>query len=281
MQKLAKDVYVESGFAGVTVGAIVTPEGIVCIDAPTHPADARRWRLKLAQLSDAPVRFVVNLDHHRDRVLGTQWFEAPVIAHEATADRLRQLPELFKGGQSEGGADSDLASDLAGVRLVTPLLSFSDRMELVIGGHNIHLVRRPGSAPGAIWLELPEQKIVFTGDSLTVGAPPPMQEVDLDAWLESLAELRKARFPAQIIVPGRGGPTDKQAVAVMQDFIRQARRKLQVLVRAKKPRGDLGPLAEELVEGFHVAHGLREHYARRLRVGLEHLYDQLNAAQAA
>ena len=42
MQKLAKDIYVESGFAGVTVGAVVTSEGIVCIDAPTHPADARR-----------------------------------------------------------------------------------------------------------------------------------------------------------------------------------------------------------------------------------------------
>src|ERR1700680_1680946 len=107
MQKLAKDIYVESGFAGVTVGAVVTPEGIVCIDAPTHPADARRWRLKLAPLIAARVLVVGHLEHHRDRVLAAQWFEAPVIAHEATTDRLRQLPELFKGGQSEGGADSD------------------------------------------------------------------------------------------------------------------------------------------------------------------------------
>ena len=281
MQKLAKDIYVESGFAGVTVGAVVTPDGILCIDAPTHPADARRWRLKLAQLSDAPVRFVVNLDHHRDRVLGAQWFEAPVIAHEATSDRLRQMPELFKGGQSEGGADSDLATDLAGVRLVTPQLSFSDRMELKLGGHAIHLVRRPGSAPGAIWVELPAEKIVFTGDSLTVGAPPPMQEVDLDAWLETLAELRKARFPAQVIVPGRGGPTDKQSIQPMQDFIRKARRKLQSLARAKKPRADLGALADELAQDFQVPNALREHYARRLRVGLEHLYDQQIALPAA
>jgi cyclase len=281
MQKLAKDIYVESGFAGVTVGAVVTPEGIVCIDAPTHPADARRWRLKLAQLSDAPVIFVVNLDHHRDRVLGAQWFEAPVIAHEATSDRLRQLPELFKGGQSEGGADSDLATDLAGVRLVTPLLSFSDRAELMVGGHAIHLVRRPGSAPGAIWVELPAQKIVFAGDSLTVGAPPPMQEVDLDAWLETLSELRKARFPAQTIVPGRGGPTDKKAIKPMQDFIRKARRKLQSLAHARRPRTDLSALASELVEDFHAPVALRDHYARRLRVGLEHLYDQMTAAPAS
>jgi glyoxylase-like metal-dependent hydrolase (beta-lactamase superfamily II) len=281
MQKLAKDIYVEAGFAGVTVGAVVTPEGIVCIDAPTHPADARRWKLKLNQLSDAPVIFVINLDHHRDRVLGAQWFEAPVIAHEATSDRLRQLPELFKGGQSEGGADSDLATDLAGVRLVTPLLSFSDRTELVVGGHTLHLVRRAGSAPGAIWVELPAEKIVFAGDALTLAAPPPMQEVDLDAWIDSLNELRKARFPAQVIVPGRGSPTDKKAVRPMQDFIRKTRRKLQSLAHARRPRADLGGLAAELVEDFHVPASLREHYARRLRVGLEHLYDQMTAVPAA
>jgi glyoxylase-like metal-dependent hydrolase (beta-lactamase superfamily II) len=281
MQKLAKDVYAESGFAGVTVGAVVTREGIVCIDAPTHPADARRWRLKLAQLSDAPVQFLVNLDHHRDRVLGSQWFEAPVIAHEATSERLRQMPELFKGGLSEAGADSDLAADLAGVRLVAPLLSFSDRLELIVGGHAIHLVRRPGSAPGAIWVELPAEKIVFTGDTLTVGVPPPMVEADLDAWLAALGELRKARFPAEMIVPGRGGPTDKRGVQPMQDFIRKVRRKLHSLARGLKPRSDMAPLAEEWVEEFGVPAALREHYARRLRVGLEHLYDQMIAAPAA
>src|SRR5260221_4634357 len=99
-----------------------------------------------------------------------------------------------------------------------------------------------------------------------------MQEVDLDAWLDTLAELRKARFPAQVIVPGRGGATDKKAVKPMQDFIRKVRRKLQSMVRAKKPRADLGALAVELSEDFHVSHALREHYARPLRVGLEHLY---------
>jgi len=141
-------------------------------------------------------------------------------------------------------------------------------------------VRRPGSAPGAIWVELPAEKVVFTGDALTVNAPPPMQEVDLDDWLEALAELRKARFPAQVIVPGRGAPTDKKAVAGMQEFIRQARRKLQSLAKAHKPRTELAPLADELVEYFHVTHTLREHYARRLRAGLEHLYDQMTAAPA-
>ncbi len=280
MHKLAKDIYVESGFAGVTVGAIVAPEGIVCIDTPTHPADARRWRLKLAQLSQQPVRYVVNLDHHRDRVFGNQWFEAPVIAHESASERLRQMPELFKGGPSEAGADADLAADLAGVRLIPPQITFSDRLTVCHGSHALHLVRRPGSAPGAIWLELPHAGIVFTGDSLVRDVPPPMQDADLDAWLETLAELRKARFPARIIVPGRGAPTDKQGVRPMESFLKLVRRRVDSLLRSKKTRADIGTLADDLLRNFSVPSALREHYTRRLRAGLEHLYDQRLAARA-
>ncbi len=279
MQKLAKDIYVEAGYAGVTVGAIVTPEGIVCIDAPTHPADARRWRLKLAQLSQQPVKYVINLDQHRDRVLGNQWFEAPVIAHEATSERLRQLPEVFKGGLSDAGADADLAADLAGVRLVPPQITFTDRLVLCAGSHEIHLVRRPGHAPGAIWAELPAEQIVFTGDSVTVGVPPPMAEADLEAWLASLAELRKAKFPAQTVVPGRGAPTDKAGVKEMESFLKLARRKLDGLQRGKKTRADAAAAAEDLAAQFDLPASLREHYTRRLRVGLEQLYDRAAAAR--
>ncbi len=278
MQKLAKDVYVESGFAGVTVGAILTPTGIICIDAPTHPADARRWRIKLAQLSDRPVQYLINLDHHRDRVLGNQWLEAPTIAHELTSERLRQWPELFKGGPSEAGADSDLATELAGVRIITPRLTFTDRMRLVLDGHELHLTRRPGHAPGAIWVELPKERIVFTGDAVTLGVPPLLQEADLEVWLAQLAELRKVRYPVAVIVPGRGAPTDKAGLKPMDDFLKLVRRKLDALVRAKKGRAETAALAESLVTSFAPSAALREHYVRRLRVGLEHLYDRQAAA---
>jgi glyoxylase-like metal-dependent hydrolase (beta-lactamase superfamily II) len=277
MQKLAKDVYVESGFSGVTVGAVVADSGIVCIDAPTHPADARRWRLKLNQLSQKPVLYVINLDHHRDRVLGSQWFEAPVIAHEATSERLRQLPELFKGAASEAGADADLAAEVGGVRLVLPQLTFSGRMALAVDGHVLNLVARPGSAPGAIWVELASERIVFTGDAVTLGVPPPMQEANLEDWLANLAELRRARYPASVIVPGRGAPTDKKGLKPMEDFLKLVRRRVGALARGKKTRADAAALAETLLAQFNVPAAMREHYARRLRAGLEHLYDQAAA----
>ncbi len=279
MQKLAADVYAESGFAGVTVGAVITAEGIVCIDAPTHAADARRWRLKLAQLTPRPVLYVISLDHHRDRVLGSQWLEAPVIAHEATSERLRQLPELFKGGQSEAGADSDLATDLAGVRLVTPQISFTERLRLCKGEHELNLVHRPGNAPGAIWVELPASGIVFTGDAVAARVPPPLQDADLETWLSHLAELRKVRYPARVIVPGRGAPTDKAGVKPVESFLKLVRRRVDSLVRSRKGRADAGRLAADLLSRFEVPAALREHYLRRLQVGVESLYDRATAGR--
>ncbi len=281
MQKLAKDLYVESTFTGVTVGALVTPDGIICIDTPTHPADARRWRQRLAQLSPKPVLFVINLDHHRDRVLGNPWFEAPIIGHEATYERVRLLPELFKNGQAEVGTDAELATDLAGVRILAPQLTFSEKLTLCVGGHEFYLTHHPGSAPGAIWAEFPNDDVVFVGDTVTNGIPPLLQDSDIGKWLEALAQLRRARYPAKTIVAGRGVPTDKGGLKPMEDFLRVARRKAESLVRTHKPRTEAANAAEGLLEHFSVPTALREHYTRRLRAGMEFLYDVLSASQAA
>ena len=72
MQRLRNNIYVEPGFHGVTVGAVATSEGLVCIDTPTLPADARKGRLQLAQLAAGNIIFSVNTDHNRDRVVGNQ-----------------------------------------------------------------------------------------------------------------------------------------------------------------------------------------------------------------
>jgi cyclase len=278
MQKYGKNIYVESGYPGVTVGAVVTAKGVICIDTPTRPADARRWRQQLARLSKLPILFVINLDHHRDRVSGNQWFEAPVIAHETASERVRLLSDQGKGGLFEDGADVDLAADFGGVRLVPPHITFSDRMALLKGGTEIQLVHRPGSAAGALWVEFPKEQVVFVGDAVASKVPPFMQDADLDQWLEALAELQKVRFPARHIIPGRGAPLTKKGVKPAADFLRLVRRKVEAVVRARKSRAAAAAVAEDLLDCFSVPVTLREHYTRRLRSGLEHVYDVLTGA---
>ncbi len=57
-----------------------------------------------------------------------------------------------------------------------------------------------------------------------------------------------------------------------------ARRKVEAFVRSKKPRAELQALAGELLGRPAGSAELRGLYQRRLRAGLEHLYDQLTIA---
>lgn len=281
MQKLVKDIYIESKFAGVTVGAIVGPEGIVCIDTPTRPAEARAWRQQLEQATGRPVRFVINLDHHRDRTLNNQWFEAPVVAHDITYERARMLPEMYRNSPAEAGSDSEAVDDLHGLRVILPQITFADRMTVMAGEREIQLVHRPGVTPGALWVELPEEGIVFVGDLVTNKVPLLLHEADLEVWLESLTRLRKMRPAPKWIVPGRGGVLHKDGLKTTEDVLKLIQRKLTALARARKPRADLSALVPGLLSKYPVPADLRDHYTRRLRTGLERVYDRMALAALA
>lgn len=280
MQKIGKDIYVESSFPGVTVGAIVTSEGVVMIDAPTHPADAQLWRLRLREMTDKPVRYIVVLDHHRDRAMTLGLFGVPVIAHEATLERMRLWPEQFKPLLPETGADAEWVNDWGGVRLNLPVITFSEEMRLSLGGKDMRLLHRPGSAPGAVWVELPDADAVFVGDSVALKAPPFLAEADLEAWTAALVDLRKKKTPGRVVVPGRGGLSNKQAIKPAEDFIKLVRRRLDAFSKGKKGRADLEKVATELVEWFPANVDLREHYLRRLTYGLEAQFNALILATA-
>jgi glyoxylase-like metal-dependent hydrolase (beta-lactamase superfamily II) len=264
MQKIAPDVYIEHSYPGITVGAIITPEGPICIDAPSWPADARQWRLKLAQLSPRPVQFIINLDHCADRVLSNEWLEGPVIAHEITYDRMRMLPDQYKTGQLGSGSDPVL-QHLASARLVLPQLTFTESLTLAKGQREIRLVHRPGPAAGAIWVELPGDGIVFVGEALTLEAPPSPQDFDPDKWLAQLAQLRRPKYPARIIIPGRGPATSKEAVKGMERFLKAADRMMQRIRQGEKTCAEA---AAQLLEYFEVPLARREQCLNRLRTRL-------------
>ncbi len=273
MQRLAGNTYIETGFAGVTVGAVVTKAGIVVIDTPTRPSDARQWREKLATLSPKPILYVINTDQHRDRVLGNQWFEAPVIAQEWVGERMRLYPEIIKSGGIDTTSDYDLLRELAGVRVIPPQLTFSEELTLLKGEREILIRHQPAQSPGASWVLLPETGVIFTGDSVVIDTHPRLAEANFEAWLTSLEELRKVKFPAKVIVPGRGKPTDKAGVKYTQDYLKSARRKLEGLLKSNRSRLEAATVTAGLLKQFPVHDSQREAVSRRVRTDVEHWYD--------
>ncbi len=281
MHKLGKEIYIQASHTGVTVGAIVTAEGIVLVDAPTQPADADAWLEQVRALSPLPIRYLVLTDHHRDRALTAGWFKAPVIIHELAFDKLRIWPEALKPVVSETGADTELVADTAGARLVLPSLTYANRLRLQLGATTVELEHHPGSTPGATWVRVVEQDVVFVGDSLVLKQPPFLADANLDGWLEQLDQLRKPRSPGKTIVSGRGGTTGKDGVKPFEDTLRVIKRKLEPYAQGRKGRHDLEQLVTELAETLHLRGEQRDHYLRRLRHGLEAQFDSQLLASAA
>jgi glyoxylase-like metal-dependent hydrolase (beta-lactamase superfamily II) len=273
MHKLAGNIYVETAFSGVTVGAIVTKAGIVVVDTPTRPTDARAWREKLHALSPKPVLYVINTDQHRDRVLGNQWFDAPVIAHEWAGERMRLYPELIKSTGFDVAVDYELMRELAGVRVQPPQITFSEEISLMKGEREIIVRHMPAQSRGAAWVLVPDAGVVFTGDSVVLDVHPRFADADLDKWMLSLEELSKAKYPAKTIVPGRGKPTDKDGVKFTHDYLKSARKRLDTLTKAGRTRADAATVAAELLKQFPVPDAQRDLVARRVRSDAERWYD--------
>jgi glyoxylase-like metal-dependent hydrolase (beta-lactamase superfamily II) len=279
MDKIANGIYVSSNYRGVTVGAIVTPMGVIGVDAPMLPGDARDWRAKIASVTGLPLRYVINTDGHRDRVLGQQWLGGAVVATEATAEKMRSYGEAFRQQVADflmhhGAPDASEEIALS-LKVAQPQISFAGRLVLHTPTPRVEVWSVGGANPGSAWVVVPEAGVVFVGDLLTLDAHPVMSEANTRQWLDRLAELRKPGFPAKKIVPGRGRVTRKADTQVMSEYLRDVRSKVRALIKARRPKPEVATLVAGFLPRFPIANGERERIQRRIRAGLEHVYDEV------
>jgi glyoxylase-like metal-dependent hydrolase (beta-lactamase superfamily II) len=137
-----------------------------------------------------------------------------------------------------------------------------------------------GAAAGSVWVRLPEQEVLFVGDSVVVGQHPYLAgATDTRAWLKTLVELRRARFPVRLIVPGRGPVCGKEDTLPLSDYIQRARRRVRSIHYAGGGRGDLVGLMVEFLSMFPVGDAEQERVQRDVRDGLERVYEELQPAE--
>lgn len=273
MKQVAPHVYVEHGYHGVTVGCIVTPSGVICIDCPTRPIDAAAWRAEIAKLTDQPVRFVVLTDAHPDRILGLHCLGGAVITHEAAWQKIKSY------GDPPRPSAADLAAnhaDAPQAHAVLPQITFVSRLVLY-RGMTIVIQHVGGATPGSVWVHLPEQRVLFMGDLMACRTHPETSEGDIAAWLDLLAQVQSKSFPVQVIVPGRGSSCNKAALGPMMSYLRAMRTRVQSLVRTRRPRTDTALLVPEFLARYHVPGAEREAARQRIKAGLDHLYDTLKS----
>jgi glyoxylase-like metal-dependent hydrolase (beta-lactamase superfamily II) len=273
MQQIARSIFFENGFPGVTLGALIFQHGTIMVDAPLRAEDARAWRNALMNLGGGVNRVLVNLDSHTDRTLGSRAIDSPIIAHQKTAQVFRNRPSVFKGQNTDSGAEWEVSNDVVGTRWAAPDITFSEHLHFHWGGPEVVLEHHPGPNPGSIWVIIPEARVIFVGDTILLEQPPFLASGDLPAWIESL-DLLLSSYRDFHIISGRGGPVSSEAAHLQQRLLKDILKGLERLAKRNVSAEMTEALIEGLLENVSLPDERREQYVQRLRHGLYQYYSR-------
>lgn len=236
MEKITDNVYVESKLSRCNTGVVVTAGGVVVIDTPMLPADAKKVAAEIARLG--PVRYVINTEPHGDHISGNCYFGGQVVTHEGTRDAiLASKVEDFKNMlrmMAPGSPPVD-----SGFRFRPPDITFSERLTLYLGKHTFRLINLPGHSPYQVAVYVPEERIVFTSDNVVVEGMPYFHQAVPDRWLKSLKEYEK--LDVDRVVPGHGRVVDRS-------YFRQMSQTVQTFIDTVRSAIDKGMSLQETQE---------------------------------
>jgi glyoxylase-like metal-dependent hydrolase (beta-lactamase superfamily II) len=267
MQKVTDNVYAGTNFRGCNSSFVVTGEGVVVIDTPMVPAEAKKWRQEIEKYGE--IKYVINNEPHRDHVAGNCWMGGTLVAHEDTRKAIQtntkeQLEEEIKWMAPDAlPLDKDF-------RYRLPDVTFSQDMTIYLGKHTFRLIRAPGHTPSETAVYVPEEKVLFASDNVVQGMPILFQAVPYE-WMESMKKLEKLDIDK--VVPGHGGICDKKQLKVMYDTIKY-------MVDAVKAAINKGWSLEEIQDKVTFAErfppmGPGDPMAHVRRGSLAHMYEVL------
>jgi cyclase len=214
MRKITGNVYVESKISRCNTSLVVTKEGVVVIDTPMVPANAKKWAKEAAKFG--PIRYVINTEPHGDHVSGNGYMGGTLVAHEGTRDAIMESKlDDFIGMLKMMQPDSlPLDGDF---RFRPPDITFSQQLTLYLGDHSFHLINMPGHTPFQVAVYVPEERIVFTGDNIVNQETPFFRQAVPKEWLKSLKKLQK--LDVDKVVPGHGNVCDKSYLQEMYKVV--------------------------------------------------------------
>jgi glyoxylase-like metal-dependent hydrolase (beta-lactamase superfamily II) len=190
-------------------GFVITPAGVVVVDALGSPALATRLIAEIKKLSSQPITHVLVTHYHADHIYGLQTFKAQgarIVAHRAAltylnsdvarlrleASRLQISPwidEKTRLLEADEWIDADKTLDVGGVRFQLKAVG-------------------PSHTPEDLVVFVPSEKVVFAGDLVFRSRIPFVGQADSRGWIAALDQL--LAFDAQVLVPGHG-PLSKNA----------------------------------------------------------------------
>ena len=193
---------------------VVTPAGVVVIDALGSPALATRLLAEIRKITAVPVTHVIVTHYHADHIYGLQAFKAAgarIVAHRAALEYLNSDNARLRLEASR----QELAPWVnADTRLVHADEWLDAPRELTLGGVRFQIKPvGPSHTPEDLAVYLPHEKVLFAGDLVFRNRLPFVGQADSGHWIKALDEL--LAFDTAVVVPGHG-PVSNSATQDMK-----------------------------------------------------------------
>ncbi len=273
MQEIANRVYLETQYPGVTLGAIGRKHGLILIDSPFRPDDAKSWRSSLLNLSGGIARMLINLDGHMDRTMGAKSLDCTIVCHNDAAEAFQNRPASIKAQVNEAGAVWEAYNGLGSIRWASSQITFSDEIYIQWDNNPIILTNKPGIGQGSIWVHMPEDKILFIGDSVIVNQPPFLGHANLPLWIEQLKTLTKPEYQEYFLIGGRNGFVTMEDVHNQIKFLTMTNDEILSLGKSKSVLDSLDSLSNKLLKSIPAMKDtFIDMYQKRMAWGLRNYY---------
>ncbi len=228
MEQVTENIFTETTIRGCNPSFVTTSDGVVVIDTPQLPSKAVQMR-NMAE-ERGPIRYVINTEHHVDHIFGNYYFRGAgvVVSHVGVADNFMVVtPELNPYEYAKEALPTD---DPAGLPMFPdeatyfedpnrPEITFSADLTLHVGGHTFELLHTPGHTPGQVAVHVPEERVVFTGDTIFSECQTWHYTSNIDQWLDALDRIQT--LDVDHIVPGHGPVTTPSYIEVQRSFLRE------------------------------------------------------------
>ena len=219
LKKIADDLYFFFEFEGSNAVFLVTDEGVLLIDTRTHPRHGKELLERIRQVTNKPVKWVINSHFHGDHHMGNVVFKelgATFIAHKDTARIMQHVQPKEMARRIDGFRARGL--DPNEVKLVLPDVTFAGEATIRFGGREIKLIDLgPGQQAGDTYVHFPHARVLFTPGSFGKKSMPNMAFTpSVENWVKQLGQV--ADTDVDRILPAHGdvaGRADVKELAAM------------------------------------------------------------------
>ena len=237
LQKLGDGVYAVVGKNNdANAMFVVTSQGVVLVNTGNSQPDTRDIAKKIQSVTDQPVRYVVITQNHGDHIGGTPYFSPPatVIVHDKVArDIAAMKPYQIKSWQKRF---PERAEALRNVNPIDTMVSFSDRMNLHLGGKTIALiyVDDPDNI-GDVLVWVPEAGVLHDAFGGYKGRHPDLRpDYSHGTSWSMLKEIEAGlQLKPRYVVPNHGPVMSYADLGNMVDYLVLARQKVRGMIDKK------------------------------------------------